>query len=330
MTISFSGLTFQIQLLYPGTERFFAGFLTDSPSYTACLRVTQEDLRQAACYCPADASPEFLETVALRRRLADLLLSHDRCLFHSAAMVFREQAYLFAAPSGTGKTTQLNLWRELYPEETTILNGDKPVLQFLDTGTIVVHASPWRGKESLGGTGSAPLGGIIYLRQSHAAWGCHSSHAGPVFLHRPDGRALSAPAAAAQAAGVCNPHLALGKPGRAGICPALPRPITRKKGVCPMLKTRPGVVHEEICGEHLLVATQAARRTCRHWALQLNDAGYFIWKLLEETPCQKDALLQAFSEHYTAPMAQATAYVGQFLEQMLSNGFVYETEAAES
>ncbi len=73
MTISFSGLTFQIQLLYPGTERFFAGFLTDSPSYTACLRVTQEDLRQAACYCPADASPEFLETVALRRRLADLL-----------------------------------------------------------------------------------------------------------------------------------------------------------------------------------------------------------------------------------------------------------------
>ena len=68
----------------------------------------------------------------------------------------------------------------------------------------------------------------------------------------------------------------------------------------------------------------------RPMALQLNDAGYFIWKLLEETPCQKDALLQAFSEHYTAPMAQATAYVGQFLEQMLSNGFVYETEAAES
>lgn len=97
-----------------------------------------------------------------------------------------------------------------------------------------------------------------------------------------------------------------------------------------MLKTRPGVVHEEICGEHLLVATQTARRTCRHWALQLNDAAYFIWKLLEESPCQKDALLQAFSEHYTAPMDQATAYVGQFLEQMLSNGFVYETEAAES
>ena len=66
-----------------------------------------------------------------------------------------------------------------------------------------------------------------------------------------------------------------------------------------MLKTRPGVVHEEICGEHLLVATQAARRTCRHWALQLNDAGYFIWKLLEETPCQKDASVSY--THLTLP-----------------------------
>lgn len=62
-----------------------------------------------------------------------------------------------------------------------------------------------------------------------------------------------------------------------------------------MLKTRSGVVHEEICGEHLLVATQAARPFCRHWALQLNDAGYFIWKLLEEAPQQREALLLAFS-----------------------------------
>lgn len=54
-----------------------------------------------------------------------------------------------------------------------------------------------------------------------------------------------------------------------------------------MLKTRSGVVHEEICGEHLLVATQAARPFCRHWALQLNDAGYFIWKLLEEAPSRE-------------------------------------------
>ncbi len=97
-----------------------------------------------------------------------------------------------------------------------------------------------------------------------------------------------------------------------------------------MLKARPGIVHEEICGEHLLVATQSARPSCRHWAFQLNSAGYFIWKLLEESPCQRETLLLAFSEQYSASALQTAQYVGQFLEQMLSNGFVYETEATES
>ncbi len=228
MTISFSGLTFQIQLLYPGTERFFAGFLTDSPSYTACLRVTQEDLRQAACYCPADASPEFLETVALRRRLADLLLSHDRCLFHSAAMVFREQAYLFAAPQ--------RHWEDDPAEPLAgALSGGDHHPQWRQAGPTVPghrdHCSPCQSLagEGISGWHGVGASGWDHLPTSepggpvgaHAAWGCHSSHAGPVFLHRPDGRALSAPAAAAQAAGVCNPIWLLenrGGPESARLC----------------------------------------------------------------------------------------------------------------
>ena len=144
-------MTFEIQLRYPGTERYFSDFLAVGGSPTAHLQVTQEDLQRASCYCPSDAPPEFLETVALRRRFADLLLSYSRCLFHSAAFAFQGKAYLLAAPSGVGKTTQLNLWWQLYPGEITIINGDKPALQFQDNGPILVHATPWRGKEALGG-----------------------------------------------------------------------------------------------------------------------------------------------------------------------------------
>ena len=70
---------------------------------TAHLQVTQEDLQRASCYCPPDAPPEFLETVALRRRFADLLLSYSRCLFHSAAFAFQGKAYLLAAPQRSGE-----------------------------------------------------------------------------------------------------------------------------------------------------------------------------------------------------------------------------------
>ncbi len=45
------------------------------------------------------------------------------------------------------------------------MNGDKPLLEFREGG-ILVHPSPWRGKEGLGSLDAAPLGGIILLEQS--------------------------------------------------------------------------------------------------------------------------------------------------------------------
>ena len=222
-------MTFEIQLRYPGTERYFSDFLAVGGSPTAHLQVTQEDLQRASCYCPSDAPPEFLETVALRRRFADLLLSYSRCLFHSAAFAFQGKAYLLAAPSGVGKTTQLNLWWQLYPGEITIINGDKPALQFQDNGPILVHATPWRGKEALGGTWVRPPGrNRVSAAEPDrpvpppAGSIRHPAPTGSVFLHRPDRSPLPAASAFAQAAGTCRPHLAAGKPGRAGIYTALP------------------------------------------------------------------------------------------------------------
>ena len=75
------------------------------------------------------------------------------------------KAYFFSAPSGTGKTTQLRLWKKLFKDEVEIMNGDKPILEITDT-SILVHSSPWKGKEKMGRDDiTAPLGGIIFLRQ---------------------------------------------------------------------------------------------------------------------------------------------------------------------
>lgn len=57
------------------------------------------------------------------------------------------------------------LWKLCFGEEIQILNGDKPLLEFRKDG-ILVHPSPWRGKEGLGSLDTAPLGGIILLEQN--------------------------------------------------------------------------------------------------------------------------------------------------------------------
>lgn len=54
---------------------------------------------------------------------------------------------------------------KLCPGETGIINGDKPVLECSTDGTVMVHPSPWTGKEGWAGAEAAPLAGIVLLRR---------------------------------------------------------------------------------------------------------------------------------------------------------------------
>ena len=77
---------------------------------------------------------------------------------------------------------------------------------------------------NLGNIAQAQLTQLPLVVLDDWAAGCirHPAPTGSVFLHRPDRSPLPAASAFAQAAGTCRPHLAAGKPGRAGIYTALP------------------------------------------------------------------------------------------------------------
>lgn len=105
------------------------------------------------------------EFFLLHLGVSNALLEYKRCLFHGVAFIFQGKAFIFTAPSGTGKSTQFKHWKMLYGNDVQIINGDKPILEFHTDKTVVVHPSPWNGKENFHGFQSAPLGGIIYLEQ---------------------------------------------------------------------------------------------------------------------------------------------------------------------
>lgn len=63
--------------------------------------------------------------------------------------------------------------------------------------------------------------------------------------------------------------------------------------------------------------------------IKLNEAGCFLWDLLE-TERRKEALIQALTDSYEVTPQQAAADLDAFLEPLLLTGAVISTEGDQS
>ena len=77
-------------------------------------------------------SDEYLETLALLRRVTEALFAFDAVLFHGSVIAVDDKAYLFTAKSGTGKSTHTRLWQQIFGEKAQVINDDKPALRCID------------------------------------------------------------------------------------------------------------------------------------------------------------------------------------------------------
>ena len=75
------------------------------------------------------------------------IVRHERFFLHASAVVYEGEAYLFSAPSGTGKSTHTAFGRKLFPK-SYILNDDKPVI-WPESEQITVWGTPLAGKANL-------------------------------------------------------------------------------------------------------------------------------------------------------------------------------------
>lgn len=84
-------------------------------------------------------------------------------VFHCAYIAWNGAAVLFTAPSGTGKSTQAELWRKY--QDAEIINGDRAVVRVKD-GLLVADGIPFSGSSSYCGNCTLPVAAIIYLSQA--------------------------------------------------------------------------------------------------------------------------------------------------------------------
>lgn len=157
MIYEIAGLKIEMNPQYPRLARQSENYLsTGAP----LMRIFPEQY-EALYNSLQKRSPEDREYVCSSAIFCREIIRHKRFFLHASAVVSDGEAYLFSAPSGTGKSTHTSRWLERF-DGTYILNDDKPVI-FPQNNKITVYGSPFAGKTNLQVNAGVPLKAVCFL-----------------------------------------------------------------------------------------------------------------------------------------------------------------------
>lgn len=103
--------------------------------------------------------------ISLNIAFRNLLVLKDGLQIHCASIEYEGMGLIFSAPSGTGKSTHVGLWRELYGSKVTIINEDRPAIRYINNVPMLC-GTPWSGTSDNFENKTVPLNNIIILEQA--------------------------------------------------------------------------------------------------------------------------------------------------------------------
>lgn len=137
------------------------GYLSDEVVGADIVIRTDSFRPHAWSEVPADLYP-YMETGS---HFYHQLMRFDGFMLHASAVCYEGKAYLFSAPSGTGKSTHTRIWQSVFGETAQVFNDDKPALRCVD-GVWYAYGTPWCGKDGININMKAPVAGICFLKQA--------------------------------------------------------------------------------------------------------------------------------------------------------------------
>lgn len=144
------------------TAKDYLGFF-DNADFS--FSVNEDDIEYEFSLSDGISDRNYLEYIAVLRKIGDILPENDAFVLHSACFDIDGIGVAFAASSGTGKTTHLNRWQNYLGYRLKVVNGDKPIVRFID-GKPFAYGTPWCGKEKLGCNTKTPLKHICFIERS--------------------------------------------------------------------------------------------------------------------------------------------------------------------
>lgn len=166
LRVSVAGVTIEITCPHRIAKKGFDNYITDCKA-DYYIDISKEDIasyRQR--YDPILGNWQgHIKQSRMLEKIAQCLIEKDTLLMHGAVISAFGSAYLFSAPSGTGKTTHILKWLERIPN-AFVVNGDKPFLKFIENGVVLACGSPWSGKEHMNTNTMVPLKSIILMKRA--------------------------------------------------------------------------------------------------------------------------------------------------------------------
>ncbi len=148
---------------YPTLRRNSEKYRSEIPAATM-LRVVPEELEALRKKSPL-LNDDLREYMLVGKAFYHHLLRFRGLMLHASAVVVDNEAYLFSAPSGTGKSTHTSLWLEYFGEKAYILNDDKPAIRLFPDG-VYAYGTPFSGKYDISVNAKVPLRGIAFIERS--------------------------------------------------------------------------------------------------------------------------------------------------------------------
>lgn len=146
---------------YQGSDAVFVRNAPDQPPYGLIIQSNDGYLCR---YLPEferffHDSADILNVIGMEA----MLLRQGGFLLHASFIRWQNRGILFSAPSGTGKSTQADLWETFMGSQT--LNGDRAGIRCVN-GTWNAFGMPFAGSSGIYRNESAPICAIVVLSQS--------------------------------------------------------------------------------------------------------------------------------------------------------------------
>lgn len=178
-TYRIAGVNIRIDSNYPDIHEKCSKFRTDGVPDVS-FKLTRKDIefekKRRQNWNEAVGTTSYgwgdgvYETLAAHRKIVEYMPLHDTFMMHGSVVSVDDEAYLFTATSGTGKSTHTGLWRQLLGERAVMVDDDKPLLHVEEDGSTIANGTPWNGKHCLGDNIAVPLRAICFLERSEDNW----------------------------------------------------------------------------------------------------------------------------------------------------------------